>query len=183
MTPGDVPLPHPPPVTIRGAERTDAAAITAIYNQGIRSRGATFETRERLIEDVLAWFDLPPEPVSIPDHPFLVAEREATVCGWIHASVYRARDAYRRIAEYSIYVAEDSRGLRVGDALMTAFLPACERGGLTKLVARIFPENRASLSLCERHGFRVVGTYEKHGTLDGVWRDVVVVERLFPANL
>jgi phosphinothricin acetyltransferase len=66
---------------------------------------------------------------------------------------------------------------------MTAFLPACERAGITKLVARIFPENRASLSLCARHGFRIVGTYEKHGQLHGQWRDVVIVERLFAANL
>lgn len=55
--------------------------------------------------------------------------------------------------------------------------------GRHKLVSRIFPENRASLALCARHAFREVGTYEKHGTLDGVWRDVVIVERVFFENL
>lgn len=183
MAPAHLPPPHHVPVTVRGAQRRDAGAIAAIYNQGIRDRGATFETRERTVADILSWFDPAPGPVILPEHPFLVAERDGRVCGWIHASLYRARDAYRRIAEYSVYVADDARGIGVGDALMTAFLPACEQHGITKLVARIFPENRASLSLCARHGFRVVGTYEKHATLDGVWRDVVVVERLFPANL
>jgi phosphinothricin acetyltransferase len=71
----------------------------------------------------------------------------------------------------------------VGDALMHAFVPACAAAGLWKLVSRIFPENAASRALCARHGFREVGTYEKHGKLDGAWRDVVVVERLLPENL
>jgi len=66
---------------------------------------------------------------------------------------------------------------------MTAFLPACANAGFSKIVSRIFPENSASLGLCARHGFRVVGTYEKHGRLDGIWRDVVIVERLFEGNL
>jgi len=47
-----------------------------------------------------------------------------------------------------------------------------------KLVSRIFPENSASLALHDRCGFRVVGVYERHGTLDGAWRDRVIVERL-----
>lgn len=171
------------PVSVRPAAPADAAIIAKIYNEGIRGRGATFETRERNLGDILAWFEAPAGPVAYPSHPFLVAEQAAHVRGWIHASPYRARDAYRRIAEYSVYVAGDARGQRVGDALMTAFVPACAIAGITKLVARIFPENTASLALCARHGFRVVGTYEKHGVLDGEWRDVVIVERLFPENL
>lgn len=170
-------------ITVRVAERRDAVAIAAIYNDGIRGRSATFETRERTVPEIDAWFDGPSGPVAYPPHPFLVAECAGRVCGWIHASPYRARDAYRQIAEYSVYVAEDSRGRGVGDALMKAFLPDCESNGITKLVARIFPENVASLALCVRHGFRVVGIYEKHARLDGAWRDVVIVERLFPRNL
>ena len=66
---------------------------------------------------------------------------------------------------------------------MDAFIPACETAGLWKLVSRIFPENAASRALCRKHGFREVGIYEKHGQLDGVWRDVVIVERLIENNL
>jgi len=65
---------------------------------------------------------------------------------------------------------------------MEAFLPACEAGGLWKVLSRIFPENEGSLALCKKFGFREVGVYEQHGCLDGVWRDVVIVERRFPAN-
>ena len=66
---------------------------------------------------------------------------------------------------------------------MLAFITACEEAGLWKLVSRIFVENAASRALCLRCGFREVGIYEKHGKLDGIWRDVVIVERLLPRNL
>ena len=164
------------PVLVRPAEPRDVAAITAIYNEGIRGRGATFETRERREEEVAPW-------LGNPAHPVLVAEREGRVLGWIAASGYRPRECYAGIAEFSVYVAAAARGQGVGDALMGAFLPACARAGLWKVLSRIFPENTASLRLCARHGFREVGTYERHGRLDGVWRDVVIVERLLGAAL
>lgn len=168
------------PVSIRAAAMADADAVAAIYNEGIRGRGATFETVERTPDDVRAWLDAP----DAERHPFLVAESaNGTVVGWVRASSYRPRACYAGIAEFSVYVAEAARGRRVGDILMSAFIPACERAGLTKLVSRIFPENSASRALCARHGFREVGTYERHAQLDGVWRDVVIVERLLPRNL
>ena len=168
-------------LTIRAAAPADAPAIASIYNEGIRGRTATFETAVRTPEDILAWFT--PTSAGTGPHPFLVAEIGDRVVGWVRASSYRPRDAYRHIAEYSVYVATAAQGQRVGDTLLAAFLPACEFAGISKLVSRIFPENGASLALCARHGFRIVGTYERHAALDGVWRDVVIVERLFPNNL
>jgi phosphinothricin acetyltransferase len=157
--------------TVRAATAADAAAITRIYNEGIRGRGATFETRERSVDDVLAWFE-------DPRFPILVAEDGATVVGWAAASSYRTRACYAGIAEYSIYVAPSHRGRGIGRVLMPAFLDALERAGFWKVLSRLFPENTASRALCARHGFREVGTYERHAQLDGVWRDVIIVERL-----
>jgi L-amino acid N-acyltransferase YncA len=158
-------------VYIRAAEPADAAAMAEIYNEGIRGRMATFETRERAAGEVLAW-------LGDPRHPVLVAEGDGGVAGWVAASTYRARECYAGIAEFSVYVAARARGRGVGDALMAAFLPACAAAGLWKVLSRIFPENEASRRLCARHGFREVGTYERHAKLDGAWRDVVIVERL-----
>ena len=76
-----------------------------------------------------------------------------------------------------MYVAASSRGMRVGDAMMRAFLPLCRAAGFWKVLSRIFVENTASRALCHRHGFREVGIYEQHAKLDGTWRDVVIVER------
>jgi phosphinothricin acetyltransferase len=168
----------PAPLLIRPAEARDAEAVAAIYNEGIRGRGATFETTERSADDVLRWL----APSGRLPRPFLVAERGDEILGWVRASEYRSRACYDGVAEFSVYVASSARGQRVGDALMARFVEACAEGGIWKILSRIFPENTASRSLCVRHGFREVGVYERHAQLDGVWRDVVIVERLIPGN-
>lgn len=162
---------------IRPATPADCADIAAIYNKGIEERQATFETRHRKPEDIKSW-------LGNPQHPVLVAVRATNIVGWIAASSYRPnREAYAGIAEFSVYAHYMARGQGVGDALMSAFIPACEQAGLWKILSRIFPENNTSRRLCKRHGFREVGVYEKHGKLEGVWRDVVIVERLIEGNL
>ena len=164
-------------IEVRQARPADAGAVAEIYNQGILGRQATFETRQRSAAEVLAWLKEP--------FPFLVAVDAVSgeVAGWVRGSTYRTRECYAGIAEFSIYVAEAWRRKGVGEALLAAFITAAEAAGSWKLLSRIFPENMASRRLCARHGFREVGIYEKHGRLDGVWRDVVIVERLLPANL
>jgi L-amino acid N-acyltransferase YncA len=158
-------------IRIRAARPEDAAAIAEIYNEGIRGRQATFETRERTTDVVAAW-------IGEPRYPVLIAEEDGQLLGWVAASAYRARECYAGIAEFSVYVRASQRGKGVGDRLMRAFVPACEAAGFWKVLSRIFPENTASLALCARNGFREVGVYRRHGRLDGVWRDVVIVERL-----
>jgi phosphinothricin acetyltransferase len=160
--------------TIRPATVADAEAVTRIYNEGIRGRGATFETRERSVDDVRAWFE-------DARFPRLVAVDDGAVVGWAAASSYRARPCYAGIAEYSIYVASSHHGRGVGRALMPVFLDALEQAGFWKVLSRLFPENAASRALCARFGFREVGTYRRHAQLDGVWRDVIIVERLLGA--
>lgn len=167
---------------IRAAASRDATQIAAIYNEGIRGRGATFETTERTAEDVRGWL----RAAETSGRPFLVAERveapDGGVVGWVRASEYRPRACYEGVAEFSVYVASRARGQRVGDALMARFVEACAHAGIWKILSRIFPENAASRGLCTRHGFREVGVYARHARLDGVWRDVVIVERLIPEN-
>ncbi|MCC7446675.1 MAG: N-acetyltransferase [Anaerolineae bacterium] len=159
----------------RPAALTDCASICAIYNQGIEDRVATFETRLRAPEDIQTWFD--------GNHPVVVVEDYGQVIAFASTSTYRPRDCYSGIAEFSVYVARDARGHGVGRCAMQALIAAAEQAGLWKLVSRIFVENTASRKLMQSLGFREVGVYDKHGQLDGVWHDVVIVERLIPANL
>lgn len=163
-------------MTIRHAKEADLESIAEIYNQGIRTRQATFDTNERTANDLRIWLE-------DKTHPLLVAEKDGEVLGWVHASRYRTRACYLGVVEFSIYVAEKARGQGVGGTLMGVFIPACEKAGIWKILSRIFPENEASRNLCKRHGFREVGSYEKHARLEGVWRDVVIVERLIESNL
>ena len=154
----------------RRAATEDAAAIVLIYNQGVEDRVATFETRLRNVGDVEAWFD--------GSHPVVVVE-EGGVQAFASTSPYRSRGCYEGVAEFSVYVRREVRGKGYGRLAMTALLDEAAKAGFWKLVSRVFPENTASLGLLASLGFREVGVYEKHAQLDGVWRDVVIVERLF----
>jgi L-amino acid N-acyltransferase YncA len=84
---------------------------------------------------------------------------------------------YAGVAEFSIYVAEHARGRGIGAALLKALIEVSERESIWTLQSGIFPENTASLELCRRFGFRVVGTRERVGCMAGHWRDVVLLER------
>ena len=170
-------------VLVRAARADDLDAIARIYNQGIRDRVATFETREREPDELRPWLDDGAHPLRVAVDARAQTERgqpadEGPLLGWVAASSYRPRPCYAGIAEFSIYVAREARGRGVGHTLMAAFLPACAEAGLWKVLSRVFPENRASLRLLAAHGFREVGVYERHAKLDGAWRDVVIVERL-----
>jgi L-amino acid N-acyltransferase YncA len=159
----------------RLATAEDAEAIAGIYNQGIADRVATFETRLRSVEDVCAWFD--------GAHPIVVVECAGEILAFAATSAYRPRDCYAGIAEVSLYVARSARRLGVGAMAMAALIEAAEHAGFWKLVSRVFVENHASRNLIRKFDFREVGVYEKHAQLDGVWRDVVIVERIIAANL
>jgi len=157
----------------RLATPADAPAIAAIYNEGIADRIATFETEPRTPEQLRA------QLVDKGDRfPTVVVERDGQVVAWASAGPYRSRPAYAGVAEHSVYVARAARGTGAGRAALEAFCRAYAERGFWKIVSRIFPENVASLALHERCGFRVVGVYQRHGKLEGQWRDCVIVERL-----
>jgi len=164
-------------ILIRTPTPADASAIADIYNQGIEDRGATFETEPRTTQEMAARL------ADTGRYPLLVAVDAGVVLGWAGLSEYRARACYAGIAEFSIYLAREARGRGIGRHLLTALVDAARAHGFWKVVSRVFPTNAASRALCRSCGFREVGIYEKHGRLDGEWRDVVIVERVIAENL
>ena len=160
-------------ISTRLATPEDAAAIAAIYNEGIAERIATFETEPRTAEQIAT------QLLDKRDRfPTIVAEHGGRVVAWAGAGPYRARAAYAGVAEHSVYVARSARGKGAGRVVLNALCRVYGERGFWKIVSRIFPENTASLALHERCGFRVVGIYRRHGRLEGDWRDCVIVERL-----
>jgi phosphinothricin acetyltransferase len=107
----------------------------------------------------------------------LVAVDNAAVVGWIALAPVSGRCCYAGVAEVSAYVAEGARGRRIGTALLERLVASSERAGIWTLETGVFPENEPSLALLKRLGFREVGVRERIGKLDGVWRDVVFLER------
>ena len=152
---------------VRDLREGDWPAVSAIYEEGIRSGNATFET----------------EPASWEEwdaaHPALrlVAERGGSVVGWAALSPSSPRHCYRGVGAVSVYVAEDARGVGLGRTLLERLVERSERAGYWTLTAGVFPENDASLRLHKACGFREVGVRERIGESGGVWRDVVWLER------
>jgi L-amino acid N-acyltransferase YncA len=155
---------------IRAAEPGDAGAIAAIYSEGIAERIATFETGPRTAVDVEPWIGA--------ELPLLVAVEDGAVRGWAKLGEYSDRCCYEGVAEISVYVSGAARGRGTGRALVEASCAAAEERGLWKVIGLLFPENAPSRALFAAAGFAEVGTYRRHGRLDGEWRDVLILERL-----
>ena len=147
---------------------SDWAAVRAIYLEGIATGNATFE------QDAGDW-----EKWNASKLPAcrLVARFEGNVVGWAALSPVSSRCVYGGVAEVSVYVAARAQGQGVGRDLLARLVRESEAQGLWTLQAGIFPENTASIRLHQSAGFRIVGTREKLGEMNGVWRDVVLMER------
>jgi phosphinothricin acetyltransferase len=159
----------------RPAQREDAAAIAEIYNQGIADRIATFETEPRTPAQIEPWFE--------NGMPFVaIVADDGELVGYAAAFPYSDRRCYQGIGEFTVYVRRDWRGRGAGKLAMEALVDAARARGLWKLLSRVFTENRASRALMAQAGFKEIGVHEKHGRLDGQWRDCAIVERLIPEN-
>ena len=155
----------------RPAAPADAAAISAIYNEGIADRIATFETSPRSATDIVGWFT--------GNHLVVVAESAgAGPVAFAASFPYSSRPCYRGIGDFSVYVKRNHRGCGAGRAVLAALIEAATAAGFHKLTSRVFPENTASRSLLKSLGFEEIGIHRRHGQLDGRWRDCVIVERL-----
>jgi L-amino acid N-acyltransferase YncA len=155
---------------IRRAEPGDAARIAEVFNQGVEDRVATFETRRATREDAERW---------IAEDLVIVLETGSSIAGWAKAGPYSdEHDYYDGVREATLYVARESRRLGAGRALLRELAEVAAEGGAHKLVGKIFTSNASSIALVKGLGWREVGTHLRHGTLDGEWKDVLVVEKL-----
>jgi L-amino acid N-acyltransferase YncA len=158
-------------VEIQPLRPADWPAVRAIYQAGIATGDATFETAAPTWE---AW-----DAAHLPGHRLLATDGDR-VLGWAALAPVSDRCAYAGVAEDSIYVAPRAQGRGVGRALLDALVASAERAGIWTVQTGIFPENRASVRLHQACGFRVVGVRERIGRLHGRWRDVLLLERRSP---
>ena len=143
-------------------------AVRAIYLEGIATGDATFETSAPEWEQ---W-----DTAHLPQCR-LISSNNSGILGWAALSPYSRRLVYSGVAEVSIYVAASARGNGIGTRLLGALIDSSEAAGIWTLQAGIFPENESSVQMHRHHGFRVVGTRERIGRLNGRWRDVLLMER------
>ncbi len=155
-------------VIIRQFKDNDFAAVREIYQQGIDTGHATFETRAKTQQQ---WMS------ATLEHCRLVAVISQQVVGWAALSAVSARSVYRGVAELSVYVANGHSGRGIGNSLLGNLVQCAESNQMWMLQASVFPENHASIALHLRHGFRRVGVRQHIAQQHGKWRDTVLLER------
>jgi L-amino acid N-acyltransferase YncA len=191
---------------VRPATAEDAAAICRIYNQGIEDRLATLETEWRTADERRQWLSARSQrhpvivcepaienrglampastsnrpPTPLPDHaaPATTIPTSARLIAWGSLNVFNARDAYRFVADISVYVERQWRGKGAGRVILERLIELGREHGFHKLVLSAFPFNPGGMALYEKTGFRTVGIYKEQGQLDGRWVDTIVMERL-----
>jgi L-amino acid N-acyltransferase YncA len=153
----------------------DASAVLRIYQAGMDGGHASFES----VAPSWAAFDAS----KLPDHRYVAVDDHETVLGWVTVSPVSSRQVYAGVVEHSVYVDPAVRRRGVGRALLDALIASTEAAGIWTIQSGVFPENKASLTLHQRAGFRIVGVRERigqHAMHGGWWRDVVFIERRSP---
>lgn len=153
---------------IRPMQSTDWDQVANIYSQGLATGQATFETT------VPTWDFWDAGHLQIGR---LVAGSEQTLAGWCALSPVSKRKAYAGVAEVSVYVGSEFRGLGIGKTLLASLIEESESNGMWTLQASVFPENLTSIAIHERLGFRKIGFRERVAKLNGTWRDTLLFER------
>ncbi|MDC6387591.1 GNAT family N-acetyltransferase [Maribacter sp. PR1] len=147
---------------------SDWGQVSKIYKEGIDTGFATFETKIPTYDN---W-----DKVHLKNCRFVGIQKDQ-ITGWAALSPVSSRNVYRGVAEVSVYIAKDFRGLGIGKALMKHLILESEKEGIWTLQSGIFPSNSKSIKLHESLGFRHIGKRERVGKLHGVWIDNVLYER------
>jgi len=155
-------------ISIRLMNEADYAKVASIYQQGMDSKQATFETKAPEWDSFNGKF---------LDFAKFVAIQDNEIVGWAGLSSVSSRCVYSGVCEVTVYVDETKRGLGIGKKLLNHLVELSERNNIWTLQAGIFPENKGSVKIHTDNGFRIVGYREKIGKMGEVWRDTLLLER------
>lgn len=148
--------------------KEDWPDVKKIYEQGIATGKATFETKAPTWE---YWDE------NHLNSCRLIALVKGDVVGWASLSAVSKRSVYHGVAENSVYVSSEAAGLGIGQKLLQQLLHQAKKEKFWTIQASVFPENEASLHLHQKFGFRIVGRREKIAQLHGLWRDTILLEK------
>ena len=143
-------------------------AVKTIYEEGIATGNATFQTAAPGWQE---WDNAHVKTCRI------IATENNEVLGWAALTPVSGRCVYAGVAEVSVYVATNARGKNIGSLLLKELITQSEQNGIWTLQSGIFPENKASISIHEKCGFRIIGFRERIGKMGNIWRDNVFMER------
>jgi len=163
----------------REATKNDIPMIAEIYNQGIEDRVATFETGLRTVLDMERWFEERGDRYKV----VVIEEGDGIPKGWASINEFHSRCCYAGVGDLSVYIQRDCRGKGIGKVLLDDLIETAKKQDFHKLVLSMFSFNEAAKKLYLSAGFRIVGTYENQGKLDGNYVDVMIMEKIFLEGL
>ncbi|MEL6558637.1 MAG: N-acetyltransferase family protein [Bacteroidota bacterium] len=155
-------------LSYRPITASDWKEVSAIYEQGILTGNATFES------GAPSWQQWSEDHLP---HSRIIGLHQGEIVGWAALSPVSGRCVYGGVAEVSVYVSDAHTGKSIGSKLLAQLVIESEQNGIWTLQAGIFPENKGSIRVHEKAGFRTIGYREKIGKMKGVWRDIVLMER------
>ncbi|MGW8427936.1 arsinothricin resistance N-acetyltransferase ArsN1 family A [Peribacillus simplex] len=158
---------------IREAIETDLNSVKDIYNQGIEDRIATLETETKDQAYMEEWF-----AKHSGRYKVIVAEQDGEIVGWASLNQYNSRDAYKGVADLSVYISRDHRGKGIGGLLLQSIEKLAEENDFNKIVLFTFSFNQMGQGLYSKRGYREVGVFKNQGILDGEFVDVMAMEKL-----
>jgi L-amino acid N-acyltransferase YncA len=152
---------------IRSVTESDASAICAIYNEYVLNTRISFE------ESPVSTDEMAERVRNVTQHyPWLVCEESGKVLGYIYASKWKERSAYRYSVELGIYIASGQVGKGIGTLLMTELLEDLKTRSIHSVISGIALPNPASVALCEKFGFSKVAHFKEVGFKQNSWVDV-----------
>ena len=155
-------------LSIAGIEESDWPDVKEIYEEGIQTGNATFETQAPSWK---VW-----DEAHMPSCRIKI-KNDNEILGWAALSLVSGRCVYAGVAEVSVYVSAKARGKGIGRQLLCKLIEESEENNIWTLQAGIFPENLSSIKIHQSAGFKIIGRRERIGQMHGIWRDTVLLER------
>lgn len=156
-------------IQVRPLLPEDWQSVKTIYEKGIATGNATFQATAPPAWEIWDKAHLA--------HSRFVAILDETIVGWVALTPTSARDCYKGVAELNIYVDPEYAGKGIGNHLVEALVASSEANGIWTLYSSTFPENKASVGLQKKFGFREIGYRERIAQQNGIWRNTLIMER------
>ncbi|MGT2930259.1 N-acetyltransferase family protein [Streptococcus dentasini] len=165
--------------TIRLATQEDLPDLLKIYKPYVEETAISFEYNCPSLEDFTQRWQ------SISQiYPYFVAENKKQILGYAYASAFHPREAYQWLAEVTIYLAPNAKGMGLGRLFYEQLESCLKAQGILTALACIATTAKADSRLTnnsqEFHqhlGYQVVGHFKQAGYKFGRWYDMKWLEK------
>lgn len=162
-------------IQLRSATADDAKQITEIYNYYVINSVVTFDI-EKTTEKT--WLEKL-EYLKGLELPFIVAQSASgNILGFAYVAPWRAKAAYKRTVEDTIYLRPAAIGKRLGTKLLAELIVLSKAAGVREIVAVISDKGAdPSIALHEAFGFKKQGHLAKVGFKFNRWLGTILLQK------